>query len=192
MRINRLVGRAGVAGVAAAGAVLLAAPAASPAATSTASWCSITWGSLAKTNGSGYSSGHLENVRAGQHACYDRLVLDVDDARYGLKYDVRYVTTVREDGSGKAVPLRGAGDIQIHVAVPSYDSSGRATYRPANRMELVNTYGYKTFRQVAFAGSFEGRSTVGLGVRGRLPVRAFVLAGPGDHSRLVVDVAHYW
>jgi hypothetical protein len=32
----------------------------------------------------------------------------------------------------------------------------------------------------------------GLGVRARLPFRAFVLAGPADGSRLVVDVAHRW
>ena len=37
-----------------------------------------------------------------------------------------------------------------------------------------------------------GQTTLGLGVRARLPFRAFVLAGPGDGSRLVVDVAHLW
>ncbi len=45
---------------------------------------------------------------------------------------------------------------------------------------------------MAYAGSFEGQTTLGLGVRARLPFRAFVLAGPGDGSRLVVDVAHRW
>ena len=40
------------------------------------------------------------------------------------------------------------------------------------------------------AGSFEGQTTIGLGVRARLPFRVFVLAGPGSGSRLVVDVAH--
>nr|WP_280956330.1 hypothetical protein [Cellulomonas flavigena] len=36
------------------------------------------------------------------------------------------------------------------------------------------------------------REQFGLGVRARLPFRAFVLAGPGSGSRLVVDVAHQW
>ena len=49
-----------------------------------------------------------------------------------------------------------------------------------------------TFRDVVWAGSFEGITSVGLGVRARLPSRAFVLAGPGDGSRLVIDVAHRW
>jgi hypothetical protein len=56
----------------------------------------------------------------------------------------------------------------------------------------VNVAGYSTFRQVAFTGSFEGQTLIGLGVRARLPMRAFVLDGPGDGSRLVIDVAHRW
>jgi hypothetical protein len=55
--------------------------------------------------------------------------------------------------------------------------------------------GFRTFRQVAYAGSFEGQTTFGLGVRARLPFRVFVLAGsPGDRhgAMLVIDVAHRW
>ena len=52
--------------------------------------------------------------------------------------------------------------------------------------------GFTTFRQVAYAGSFEGQTSFALGVRARLPMRAFILAGPGTGQRLVVDVAHRW
>ncbi len=52
--------------------------------------------------------------------------------------------------------------------------------------------GYRTFRQVYWDGSFEGYSTIGLGVRAKLPYRVFLLDGPGDQRRLVVDVAHRW
>jgi hypothetical protein len=46
---------------------------------------------------------------------------------------------------------------------------------------------------VAWLGSFEGRSDLGLGVRARLPFRAFVLEGSSAHvDRLVIDVAHRW
>ncbi len=45
---------------------------------------------------------------------------------------------------------------------------------------------------LAGPGTFEGYTTVGLGVRARLPFRVFELAGPGTGSRLVVDVAHRW
>jgi len=76
--------------------------------------------------------------------------------------------------------------------VPSYDDAGHSTYNPANRKALTNVRGYRTFRQVADAGSFEGETTIGLGVRARLPFRVFTLTGPGTTSRIVVDVAHRW
>jgi hypothetical protein len=57
----------------------------------------------------------------------------------------------------------------------------------ANRAELVDVTGFQTFRQVAWAGSFEGTTSVGLGVRARLPFRVITLA-----DRIVVDVAHFW
>ena len=131
------------------------------------------------------------NVRAGQHACFDRLVLDVRGGQ-ARTYWVSYVDQVRTDGAGVVVPLRGGAKLSVTVAVPTTTRPYRPTYRPANRAELVNVAGYRTFRQVASAGSFEGHSTVGLGVRARLPYRVFTLAGPGTGSRLVIDVAHRW
>ena len=75
---------------------------------------------------------------------------------------------------------------------PSYDENYHATYNPANPLELRDVTGYRTFRQVVDAGSYEGYSSFGLGVRARLPFRVFALDGPGTSSRLVVDVAHRW
>ncbi|HWH28155.1 MAG TPA: hypothetical protein VNU26_04190, partial [Mycobacteriales bacterium] len=78
------------------------------------------------------------------------------------------------------------------VNAPAHDASYRPTYVPADRRQLVDVAGWRTFRQVAWAGSYEGYTSLGLGVRARLPFRVFVLDGPGDGSRLVVDVAHRW
>jgi hypothetical protein len=78
------------------------------------------------------------------------------------------------------------------VNAPSYDDAGNATYKPADTNELSDATGYQTFRQVVYAGSFEGYTSVGLGVRARLPFRVLTLEGPGSGSRLVVDVAHFW
>ena len=161
-----------------------------PAAAADAPYCGITWGSLPK-QASAPGGGQLTNVRAGQHACFDRLVLDVSRGRVG-SYWVNYVSEVRMDGSGFLVPLRGGAKLQVTASVPDHDAYYRPTYRPADRAELVDVTGYRTFRQVAWAGSFEATTTVGLGVRARLPFRVFVLAGPGTGSRLVVDVAHRW
>jgi hypothetical protein len=100
-----------------------------------------------------------------------------------------------EDGSGRPVPVRGAADLQIVLTAPSYDQHSNRTYAPSNPRELVNVAGYSTFRQVAFAGSFEGYTTIALGVRARLPFRVFTLAGTpqsDDTPRVVIDVAHRW
>jgi hypothetical protein len=118
------------------------------------------------------------------------MVVDLDGP-VGRSYEARYVRAVHQDGSGFRVPLRGAADLLLVVRAPAYDD-GKETYRPANRRELVSTRGYRTFRQVAFAGSYEGQTTIGLGVRARLPFRVTVLPGPGRGSRVVVDVAHSW
>ncbi|GIG36906.1 AMIN-like domain-containing (lipo)protein [Cellulomonas pakistanensis] len=163
------------------GGSLLAAPAASAHP-----YCAQVWGSTAK-GVPGMSAGQLTNVRAGRHACFDRLVLDVD--RPLTAWSVRYVGQVVMDGSGAVVPVRGGARLEVVARVNVLPTDA---FFVGSGRDLVNTAGYRTFRQVAWAGSFEGVSTVALGVRARLPFRAFVLPGPGAGSRLVVDVGHQW
>lgn len=150
---------------------------------SAAPYCGITWGSLDKT-APGLSQAQVSDVRTGQHPCYDRLVVDV--AGHVGGYTVRYVTHITHDASGAVIPTRGAAALQITVTDPA------TSWRPPNPRELSNVTGYATFRQVVHAGTFEGYTTIGLGVRARLPFRVTVLAGPGSSSRVVVDVAHHW
>ena len=160
-----------------------------PVPASAAPYCGLVWGSLAKAD-SAMSQAKLTNVRTGQHYCFDRLVIDLNGPVGG--YTVRYVPQVTQDGSGLPIPLRGQAFLQVTVNAPAYDDNGNATYNPANPNELTDVNGYQTFRQVAWAGSFEGYSSLGLGVRARLPFRVFTLAGPETGSRLVIDVAHFW
>jgi hypothetical protein len=156
-----------------------------PAGTASADpYCGITWGSADKTQ-AWTQQAELTNVRAGQQDCYDRLVIDFRGDVGG--YFVSYVDEVTMDGSGNPVPLRGAGKLQVVVGGPAYDENGNLTYSFSNPAELVNVTGYQTFRQVAWAGSFEGQTTIGLGVRAHLPYRVFNLP-----NRIVVDVAHFW
>ena len=131
------------------------------------------------------------NVRTGQQTCFDRLVVDINGPAAG--YNVHYVSAVTEDASGRPVPLRGGAFLQVVVHANDHDiNTGLPTYSPSNKNELANVSGYQAFRQVAFAGGFEGYTRLGLGVRARLPFRVFTLAGPGTGSRLVIDVAHGW
>jgi hypothetical protein len=164
--------------------------AAPPTAAQAAPYCGIYWGSLPKTAGA-MSVAPIINVRAGQHACYDRLVVDL--AGPGGGTHVQYVAAVRTQAKGDVLPLRGGAFLRIVVLDPTHNvDTGVLTYRPANRTELVNVTGWRTFRQIAYGGSDEGYTTIGLGVRAHLPFRVFTLPGPGAHSRLVIDVAHRW
>lgn len=154
-------------------------------------YCGIRWGSTGEQSVSTpVNKTHLVNVRAGRHACFDRLVVDIEG--FTGSYRVEYVDAVTGIGSGDKLPLRGGARLSILVESPAYDDNGDATYAPANPRELVDTTGYDTFRQVAWAGSFEGQSKIGLGVRARLPFRTFFLNGPGQTTRVVIDVAHRW
>jgi ABC-type amino acid transport substrate-binding protein len=156
--------------------------------TATPSECPTDWGIDAKTE-PGSTSATLTDVRAGQHDCYDRLVIDIDGDAAG--FDVRYVDAVAEEGSGEPVELRGSAFLQVIVRAPAYDpTTGEETYSFSDGEEIVNVSGFESFRQVAWAGSFEGQTVIGLGVESRLPFQVFSLDGPGDGSRVVVDVVH--
>jgi hypothetical protein len=171
-------------------AALVGAVPATAATTSAqaAPYCGITWGSLAKTKAP-LQAGPVTNVRSGRHTCFDRLVVDLKGKAPG--YTVRYVPQVVADGSGKVIPTRGGARLQVTVNAPSYTPSGAVSYAPRNKSEVVNVSGYTTFRQVVWAGSFEGYSSLGIGVRARLPFRVFTVQD-ATTSRVVIDVAHHW
>ena len=81
-----------------------------PAAADAAASCGIGWGSLDKAAGD-LSTAPIVNVRAGQHSCYDRLIVDVAGA--GVGYRAGYVPAVHAQARGevlKTVPpqLRNA------------------------------------------------------------------------------------
>ncbi len=154
--------------------------------------CESSWGSLAKKRAPSTDK-QITDVRSGRHACFDRLVIVLNGNGHGKPgYQVKYVRHVVKDGSGDRVPLRGRASLRIIVKAPASDDDGEPTYTPADWREVADVDGYRTFRQVAFAGSFEGWTTIGLGVRARLPMRVFVLNDADGSRRVVVDVAHRW
>jgi hypothetical protein len=155
-----------------------------------APYCGITWGSTAESGSTEdpATGAAVAAVRAGEHDCYDRLVVDVRGVTTLTTWRVEYVPGVTEDASGNPVTLRGGAFLQLSLGA----SQG---YRPADPRELAPVAGFATFRQVAPAGSFEGVTTIGLGVRARLPFRVVTMTGiPGSANgvRVVLDVAHRW
>jgi hypothetical protein len=158
-----------------------------PITANAAPYCGITWGSGAKSSGPSYSSHQLTNIRTGRHDCFDRMVFDLNGSASG--YDVRYVSNVYTEGEGALVPLAGGAKLQIILRAAAYNNAYQPTYPGRDNQPLpgVNLSGYQTFRQAKFAGSFEGQTTVGLGVRAQLPFRVFK-----EGNRVVLDVAHRW
>lgn len=159
--------------------------------------CGITWGSLPKS-ASPMTGAPLTGVRTGHHDCYDRLVVDVA-GHPAAGYDVRYIEPpYRADGSGDALFVAGGAVLQVIVRAPAYDTNGNATVpwggpgTVITRPDQFDARGFPTFEDLVWGGSFEGQSSFGLGVRARLPFRVFQLDGPGDGTRLVVDVGHRW
>lgn len=163
---------------------------ATQAAPARATACPTGWGSLAKTDTDSTTT-PVRDIRTGRHACYDRMVVDVPGAARGdLGYSVRYVDRLHQDGSGRPIPVAGGAVLEVRVAAPAYaPETGEPTYpaRAARALPGVDLTGYRTFRDARFAGSFEGETQVGLGVRARLPFRVLEL-----QDRLVIDVAHNW
>lgn len=147
--------------------------------------CPTGWGSLTKHNGASTSGEFITNVRIGTHDCYDRFVVDVPGATASqLGYTVSYVDALIQDPSGDPIPVTGGAILEVVVHAPAYNpETGTPTY-PGPAPKPV---GYPTFRDAVFAGTFEGQSQFGLGIRARLPFRVLQLDG-----RLVVDVAHSW
>ncbi len=96
----------------------------------------------------------ISDVRVGRHECFDRMVVDLDGDVAG--WSVRYVPAVVRDGSGAAVALRGAGDLEVVVRAPAYDEDGARTWAGRRAAEAADVRGFTTFRQVAWPARSRG------------------------------------
>ncbi|MEV5963130.1 hypothetical protein AB0L70_15280 [Kribbella sp. NPDC051952] len=131
----------------------------------------------------------LASMRAGRHACFDRVVFDLTGGP--TTYTARYVSNIFRPGAGHVVPLRGGAKLEIMLGAREFDDDGHWAYQPEDS-DIPNVTGYRTLRQIEYVGSRETEAWIGIGVRARLPFRVFTLDGPGSGSRVVVDIAHRW
>ena len=141
------------------------------------------------------SSAPVYLVRAGQHECSDRVVFHLNGPD-PVGYSVRYVALVTEDGSGRPVPVAGAAALQVVINAPalgqdSHGYVGKVLAQPrADFYTPTQLAGWSSLREVRYAGSFEGQTTIAVGVRGRVPFRVFtVLDSSGDYRSVVLDLA---
>jgi hypothetical protein len=171
-------------------AATIGGAAAVTASAAAAPYCGITWGSLPRVSDT-LSPSALGEVRTGRHDCYDRVVFDFDAPADG--YRVEYTDHVYSQGRGDVLNVAGGGQLSVVLLANAYHvQTGAPTFPHATGDHVANVAGYGTLRDVVYGGTFEGYTTFGVGVRARLPFRVLALAGPGSHSRIVLDIAHRW
>lgn len=196
-RLTAVLAMSAVAGIGLATPSLAQSTTTASSATASAPFCGIYWGSLPKVDSSPLALGPVKDVRTGQHACYDRMVIDVHGPVGG--YTVNYVEGTPAPGNPNGLYARGGANLSIFVnnvvvPVPGTHHSTAVD----NPDEATDVSAYRTFRQVRelIYGPLGLYGPEGvqfaLGVRAHLPFRVFTLDGPGLDSRLVIDVAHKW
>jgi hypothetical protein len=133
-----------------------------------------------KTSSGSGGQAQLSAIATGCHATFDRFVIRVSSGNPG--YDVRYVSRIIADPSGRTVSLQGSKKIRVVIRPARGHTVGGANLLPSTLTPLCSN-----LRQVKKAGDFEGVVSFGLGLARRTGFRVFRLTGP---TRIVVDVAH--
>lgn len=153
------------------------------------------WGTAAKRGSLAISPAALYMLRVGKHTCYDRVVFDINGPE-AVGFAVRYVPMVRADGSGQPVPAAGRAVLEVVVTAPIYgsDNQGHQPWRSAPNVgdHLIppgEISGWRSLAAVTFAGSFEGQTTIAVGVQDRRPFRVSMTSDPG-YTHVVLDIAH--
>lgn len=153
--------------------------------------CAVNWGSQTRAGGLMHTP-ILLDARAGRHTCYDRIVFEYSGLATG--YRIGYASQVYTEGAGLPLGPYTAGGALMSVVLrnPAYNSGGASTYHHSTGAHVVNVLGFRTLRDVVYGGSFEGVTQFAVGVRAKLPFRVSKVAGPGSHTRIVLDIAHSW
>jgi hypothetical protein len=157
--------------------------------------CSIVsgWNTAPDDGGLALSPAPLTQVRVGQHSCYDRVVFDVAGSD-PVGFIASYVPVVRADGSGESVPVAGTQALEVVVRAPFVGTDDPQAWQDMPRVgdDLVaadSLSGWSALRSVTFAGSFEGQSTIAVGVQDKRSFRVWT-SGTGDQQQVVLDIAH--
>ncbi len=121
----------------------------------------------------------LSDVRVGEHAGFDRVVLEFTGAG-APGWTVAYVKRARLDGSGRPVRLDGGSVLDVYASGTTAPAPGY--YDGPRRLDA----GAAPVREVFVGGTFEGYTQVLVGIDGRRPSQVFALTDP---PRLVLDVS---
>jgi len=121
----------------------------------------------------------LVDVRVAAHDGFDRVVLEFEGGG-APGWQVGYVDSASTDGKGDPIELDGDAILQVSAThVMPNDMTGY--YDGPREIDADLT----SIEEVFVDGSFEGYTTIYLGLDEQVPFRVFTLTEP---SRLVVDV----
>lgn len=120
------------------------------------------------------------DLRVGEHRNFDRVVIDLEGPISG--YTAKYVRSLRYEGSGQVVDLRGRKFFSINLSTAAaHDASGNSVYEGPK----LRQYRMPVLRGVALTGDFEGQVSFGLALRHRSDFRVIELHAP---NRILIDV----
>jgi hypothetical protein len=124
------------------------------------------------------------NLRVGQHAHFDRVVLDIRGPIPSRK--LMYVHRLRYASSGHRVPLRGRRFLVISL-YPAWTTSRPWGTRNVYKGPVLQQYSMPVLRGVALVDDFEGYVGFGIALRRHVDYRVSVLHMP---KRIVIDLPH--
>jgi hypothetical protein len=130
-------------------------------------------------DGEGMEVAILADVRAARNEGFDRVVIEFEgDAVPG--YEVRYVESIFQCGSGERVDIGGAALVSV-VLTPA---AGHTEAGEATVPRQVPTQGTAAVQEVMAFCDFEAMVGYGIGLASVRPYRVFELSSP---PRLVID-----
>jgi hypothetical protein len=122
------------------------------------------------------------NLRVGEHAHFDRVVIDIRGPVPGRT--VQYVHRLYYDASGARVHLHGRRFLQVSLSpATAHRADGTSVYRGPR----LRQYSMPVLRGVAFTGDWEGVVSFGIALRRHVTYAVSVLHSP---NRIVIDLHH--
>jgi hypothetical protein len=131
--------------------------------------------------------------------CYDTVVFAVsklysDNPDENVGFNAAYVTPpngVMTDGKGDQINLKGDADLRITIFAPiEYDYGQVPEFDPWTAYSPAVGSDFQSLQEVRYAGSFEGQTVFGLGVKTKKPFAVEYSHGSAGETLVVVMIAH--
>lgn len=115
-------------------------------------------------------AGAITTISAGSTDCYDSINVIMEPSDVELSYIVRYVDEVPAQGTGDPVEVRGGAAMEVLIGSPLGDPDDGSFDALTQAIDqLVDISSFFAIEDVAFGGSFEGMTTLAIGVSSQLP-----------------------